>query len=126
MCRRRIACILLTLWALFVMPSLCLAGILQHPCESEASSHHDHSSPDDHDSGCGHEDDCSDDPCSRMTVRAERSQNDFLSLMSFELALTAYGSSDSKPILEKIGHAASLPASRINLPCAPCALPLLI
>jgi hypothetical protein len=52
--------------ALFMAQStLCLAGVLRHPCDDcpgEAS--------------CGHEDDCSDDPCADLAIRPASSTQD--------------------------------------------------
>ncbi|MCO6436583.1 MAG: hypothetical protein J5J06_05800 [Phycisphaerae bacterium] len=67
---RNCAAIVLTAWALWVMPVLCVAHVLGHPCALEGDcgdsenhhSHHDHPiSP--VKSGCGHESGCESDPC---------------------------------------------------------------
>lgn len=76
----RITGALLCLWSLQGVPVLCAAGVLLHPCnlENPCQSRCDHGRDDDgHDhpappEGCGHEQDCPDDPCSDLTVGAER------------------------------------------------------
>lgn len=63
-------------WALVGMPSLCTAGLLVHPCDSESAAHTDHEENNHHDhsddDGCRHESDCAQDPCSELSIR-----NDF-------------------------------------------------
>lgn len=70
---RAIAPLLLTTWTFLAMPALCGAGILKHTCDCEQHaccepSTHCGQEP----GGCPHEGDCSDDPCNRVTIRAER------------------------------------------------------
>ena len=62
--------IVATAWALWGMPLLCVAGVLEHPCAPQ-NVHGDggveHRSPSEregsHDGDCGHESDCGADPC---------------------------------------------------------------
>jgi hypothetical protein len=82
---RKIVSVALTLWALLAMPTLCEAGVLTHNCVCDASVRCEHSTDCGHSfGGCRHEGGCSDDPCSRLTVRVERSTEN--SLLSFRAA----------------------------------------
>lgn len=48
---------LVAVWALLVMPALCTAGFIEHPCDCGNTT------------GCTHEADCGGDPCSIVTLR---------------------------------------------------------
>jgi hypothetical protein len=61
----RIAAILITTWGLVISPSLCVSGLLLHPCDQDPASHQDEGTPHSHNSTCP------DDPCS-STVGAVR------------------------------------------------------
>ena len=43
-------------WALTLLPVLCTAGVLIHPCECDSPV------------GCSHESECADDPCNSATL----------------------------------------------------------
>jgi hypothetical protein len=71
-------------WSLQALPAMCISGLIKHACaphektETESPCH-ENEHENDHDSdkapgGCGHEPDCSQDPCSSLTVRHERSE----------------------------------------------------
>lgn len=78
--RYRHSAIFLSALALWGLPTLCVAGVLIHPCADDDGHCSDcepsdcgHEVPDDnHDGGCGHESDCSSDPCARTFVRPGR------------------------------------------------------
>jgi len=43
-------------WGLTLLPNLCTAGVLVHPCECDSPE------------GCSHETECADDPCNTTAV----------------------------------------------------------
>lgn len=51
---KRASTLLLAFWATAIAPSLCLAGVLTHPCEPHASQ------------DCRHEPACVEDPCGQI------------------------------------------------------------
>lgn len=53
--------------SLQVLPVLCLANLLEHPCDC---------SKPDQDCRCGHEQDCSSDPCAKILLNDGRSRSD--------------------------------------------------
>lgn len=55
--------------SLQVLPALCLANLLEHPCDC---------SKPDGDCRCGHEQDCSSDPCAKTILGQGRSRADDL------------------------------------------------
>lgn len=46
-------------WTFSLLPALCTAGVLVHPCDCESND------------GCGHESECSDDPCASVAPPRE-------------------------------------------------------
>lgn len=89
--------ILLACWSLWIMPALCMGGVLSHACPQEAAGcgqsdeahiHADHHADDDHhaDHGapddCHHESDCSSDPCVSAITTAGRAVEDSFELLS--------------------------------------------
>ncbi len=78
---RRHCAILLVAGALWGLPTLCVAGVLKHPCARDDGRcgqgepcERSHEEPGcSHEGGCGHESDCSSDPCADAVVRSERS-----------------------------------------------------
>lgn len=96
---RRCFAILIVAWSLWAMPTLCVAGVLEHACavtadhcervSADSCSHasNDSGHDDVHASachlggestggGCGHEADCSSDPCAETTATCVRQQDD--------------------------------------------------
>ena len=73
----RTVSILLVVWSLTATRSLCIAGVLHHPCHHGPEADHQHEDP------CSHEQSCSQDRCSMVAV-ARRDR--------------PVGDSDSKPI----------------------------
>lgn len=57
----RLSPVILTTWALLLVPWLCVGGLLHHPCEADDGA------------ACApHESDCDEDPCARLVlVRSE-------------------------------------------------------
>ena len=55
---KRVSSLVLAFWATAIGPSLCLAGVLTHPCEPHASQ------------DCSHESACAEDPCGQV-VKAQ-------------------------------------------------------
>lgn len=114
-------------WGLVLLPALCTAGILTHPCapkESNQPIHHSHGEDDD--GQCRHESDCAQDPCNEIAVRDHR-EDLFTAVFSVDLLTTerflldeVIGQCDfSHPF-----HFEILDFS--NLPCLDSVLPLLI
>lgn len=86
--------IFLVTWSLWVMPALCMGGMLQHVCAQDqveshkttepdcGHEHHQHQTPyssdevphfgSARDGACSHEADCESDPCSGTVVTAGR------------------------------------------------------
>ena len=58
----RAVSILLVVWSLTAVRSLCVAGVLQHACYHEPEADHHHEDP------CSHEQSCAQDPCSMVAV----------------------------------------------------------
>lgn len=52
-------------WTFALLPALCTAGALVHPCDCESND------------GCGHESECSDDPCASVAPPREEHPGDF-------------------------------------------------
>ncbi|MFQ5502968.1 MAG: hypothetical protein ACE5EQ_11825 [Phycisphaerae bacterium] len=67
---KRIGIILITVWALLLMPALCTAGVILHACACGAET------------GCSHEDGCSDDPCGTLVANSRMQRT----LVEFTLA----------------------------------------
>ena len=64
----KVLTILLTAWSLLVTPSLCVAGVLQHQCDREATTGHEHEDK------CPHESSCPQDPCPAPMITARQVQ----------------------------------------------------
>lgn len=58
----RTVSILLVVWSLTATRSLCVAGVLHHPCDHEPESGHQHEDP------SPHEQSCLQGPCSMVAV----------------------------------------------------------
>jgi hypothetical protein len=57
--------ILTAFWALLIVPTFCLSGILLHNCECGQEEQ------------CGHEEDCSTDPCKSVITASRNGAGDF-------------------------------------------------
>jgi hypothetical protein len=132
MLRRHFA-ILITTWAFFGMPALCVAGVLEHPCapddnHCEKTDTHDcsHEEPDSpHDGGCGHESDCESDPCSTMVVGRERSSDDG-PIVSLDAVAIAPCTENSVQALRSTWSPDDVATGNVQLPTHPSDIPLLI
>lgn len=82
---QRCCAILIASWALWGLPTLCVAGALKHPCapgstpcpgeDTPQCTHNEPAYP--HDGGgCGHESGCASDPCSESVISREPSSDD--------------------------------------------------
>ena len=80
---RTYCAILVVAWSLSGLPTLCVGGVLAHPC-ADHEEHCDERGPGDHsheESGCSHrhecqhESDCGSDPCAGTVARFERSDD---------------------------------------------------
>ncbi len=56
---KRLPALILVLWTLVGVPSLCVTGFLMHPCACPETS-------------CGHEELCADDPCAQPVTADAR------------------------------------------------------
>lgn len=65
---RRAWIILFPAWAMVVLPALCTAGILNHPCSGDDCDQPVHRSHEQNERGCPHESDCAQDPCHGLTA----------------------------------------------------------
>lgn len=117
----------LAAWSLLVMPALCEAGILTHKCACDASVRCEPATDCEHRSGgCGHEDNCSDDPCSRLTIQYERhTENTFsvVPIMAVPISLTRF---DTKHLPVAFRQARSSLIDGAGPFCPAFVLPLLI
>mgnify|MGYP001163268372 CR=1 FL=1 len=59
----------LILWSLALMPSLCVGGVIGHPCSTSSAPSHPAGS--EQDGSCDHETGCEADPCSVVVVRGD-------------------------------------------------------
>ena len=64
-------CIAIGVWALLLMPALCVGGVLIHPCDCTHSGDEDHPEK----GGCGHESQCAADPCGDVVTRPSETQD---------------------------------------------------
>lgn len=85
---------ILALGLVLVMPALCTAGLIEHPCECGSAV------------GCHHESDCSDDPCGNDVVVSRPQGRNIDSALP--MAMTAAGS----PL--PIDTAAARPAENVD------------
>ena len=74
--------LVLLLWSLAIMPSLCLGGFLEHPCELPCNSEH-HSEGHEQQEACHHSADCEADPCSYVTVRNNETDTAWFIIVQF-------------------------------------------
>jgi hypothetical protein len=124
-------------WSLWIMPTLCVGGLLSHACAQDQSGCHEVNDPccpheqaeTPSDGQCSHESDCGQDPCSTTvttTGRTAESHFDVQTQLPYPLSGCAEWT--------RFGHVAAQPRSGIlRLPCSctehPCHdsdLPLLI
>ena len=123
----RIGTIFLPVWALLVLPALCTAGVLTHPCAPHGPNQPAHQSHDEDENGCPHESDCSQDPCSELNVRNE-GRDSYAQVLTVHVVLLAEpsrtnGDADRRDFLLAVRFVIlTLP----NLPCPEGVLPLLI
>jgi hypothetical protein len=66
----------LTVWSLAIMPSLCIGGLIAHPCGARCTP--SHSSDVEQKGSCDHEANCEADPCSIASVRSDEFDADWL------------------------------------------------
>lgn len=129
----RVLNLVVACWALQISPSLCLAGVLTHPCNPIIDStcatnvHEDlhHDQPNSDPGSCSHEDNCNADPCQDgPVVKDEADQT-----LGVESSVPALPGSDAPGIsLSQLEpHSSSDgPPNRPRLPLHQSDLPLLI
>lgn len=114
----RILFTLLALWSLVLVPSLCLAGTLEHLCTVCPEE-----------LGCGHEDGCIDDPCAAVVVVTDLRVVDWeptpvlvvIPVVPWEADLADF------PVLETLtSPSPPMVLYKKQLPCPESSLPLLI
>jgi hypothetical protein len=134
---RKLVLFVVAIWALQVLPALCIAGVLTHACAPHKSAPHDsgphesgppaHPCHDEKENGCEHESDCSQDPCSNLTVRHERDdsidQLDLTLLAALPNAVIARSFEDPHKLPNY--HGPKSPPL-LDLSCPESLLPLLI
>lgn len=124
---RRMWTIFFPVWALLVLPALCTAGVMTHPCAPHEPNQPAHQSHGEDENGCPHESDCSQDPCSGLNVRNE-GQDSYAQVFTAQVVFLAEpsltnGEADSCDFLHTVRFAnLTLP----KLPCPESILPLLI
>jgi len=87
--------ILLSVWSLWGLPTLCVGGMLEHLCDSHEQrcnecqprehSHKESGCP--HRGDCEHEPDCGSDPCAGTVARYEQ-LDDFVSFTASQPAVS--------------------------------------
>ena len=112
---RRSCSILLAVWALVLLPTLCAGGLIAHACDCAR------------DAVCQHETGCDVDPCSELSAatvkRSDRSEVALMhSVVEFRLPTSAY---EGGPLGHAL-HASHPTGERLHLPFAPSDVPLLI
>lgn len=114
--------ILFSIWALVLLPALCMGGLIGHACDCASDGHSQLA-----DSDCGHEEACDDDPCGQLSA-ATRQRT-----LAFEVVLVHCVAQD-----ERAGSPWSCDASgcssqeyspilqEVRRPYAPSDIPLLV
>ena len=102
-------------WTLFLAPSACLSGYLDHGCFSCAEV------------SCGHEDDCISDPCNIVVVPRTDARPIDISLLDVDIlpVLSQIGAEDIvcpvaspvTPLMEPVVPTLPLPASALPRVC---------
>jgi len=107
---------LLALWSLLLVPSLCVAGTLEHLCGECPEE-----------TGCGHEEDCLDDPCDVVVVATGLRVVDWKpALLPVPTVLWAYEPAET-PVFETADAFPEPPSlCTRRLPYPESSLPLLI
>lgn len=95
----RFLAISISVGSLFVLPTLCLAGVMSHACECECDTELGFpcETSCDHESSCRHESGCADDPCSIRVVRPERQDLDLSVCLPVAVCLMGAGAESSDP-----------------------------
>ena len=126
----RLVNLVVACWALHISPSLCLAGVLTHPCGSLGKSagvtachgEKDHARTDSRSGTCTHEENCNSDPCQESPVVKDGGDQTFgvatflpalpgVSLPEISLArVETHSYSDASPNLPRLSlHQSDLP-----------------
>lgn len=119
--------ILLPVWTLVLLPALCTAGVVTHPCAPHESNQPAHESHGDDESGCSHESNCSQDPCRGLAARNE-GQDSLAQALAAELVFVAelWLPSYESERCDSISAVPSLIFALPDLPCPESVMPLLI
>lgn len=128
----RVASVLLVAWALFLLPAFCVAGIVSHACDCESEAApaacaecRNDPSEHPHESNCNHESGCGADPCTDTVARADRHNDEPLTVEIFAASALDDGNVQMlAPIGESVGTA--LPESRCPDSVHRSDIPLLI
>ena len=107
---KRSALILTGFWAVLISPSLCVAGLLKHPCEPHPSS------------DCSHEPGCAEDPCGQLIKPQENSHSSVVLpvVSSFWFIVTI----ELPPRAELHSSGPTEPPRGLHLPFPPSDVPL--
>lgn len=112
---KNVSKILFVVWALLLLPSLCVGGFIGHNCDCGM------------DAVCQHETGCDDDPCSQVTVSAgQRSTGAEVAHLHAVIGggpQASDAATDARRDTRTIFHP---PDERFRLQLARCDLPLLI
>ena len=132
-CMARYGAILLVVWALVGLPTLCIAGALPHDCacgDSRASAEPSdctHEQPHcSHNGACNHESDCGSDPCSKLTASRPEQYNDVAETVPLVVACPSFAASVSQRASLNVRESFSERVPGKNLPYPSSDLPLLI
>jgi len=128
----RVLNLVVACWALQISPSLCLAGLLTHPCNPNedrtcaTSSSHSERNHDQPDSGsCSHEDECNADPCQDSPVVKDGGDHPLGDATSLA-ALPGFTAPSISLARHEIHTCSNGPPNRPRLPLHQSDLPLLL
>ncbi len=109
-----------------MMPSLCVAGVLTHPCGGTESTGSEPDCGNEHGTESGHEPNCAADPCRNPVPKPEGKDNGLAASVQHLTTLGGLVPNYAAPAvaLPRLScQASSLP---LNLPHPPSLLPLLL
>ena len=119
---RKSSAILFSIWALVLLPSLCMGGVIGHACDCASDGHNQRA-----DSDCGHEEACFDDPCGQLlAAKWQRGQDSELILVHCIAQDVKAGSTYS--FCPRGGSSSNAPSilQETRRPFAPSDIPLLV
>ncbi|MCH7591728.1 MAG: hypothetical protein IH989_02955 [Planctomycetes bacterium] len=112
---RRGSAILFSIWALVLLPVLCMGGFIGHVCDCTSGTN------------CRHEEGCDDDPCGQLSAATrQRAQASTAVFVTFVAEIDRAGSSCSCGPSNCFSQRYSLILQEARRPFAPSDIPLLV